>query len=434
MIHSKKNNEIKSLARENERLKEAVEELAILNDIATAINSVSSLDEVIDLIVKKCIKHLRVAQCTVTLLQENEPESPLKTFIRRADTSSEVIPCRLDEQLAGWMLKYRKPLLANDLLTDERFHIEKCEDYPVRSVLSVPLIRKGKLIGSINVFNKKSGGAFSDDNKKLLSIIASQSAQVIENARLYEEEKRLRIMQEEMKLAYNIQMNLLPKHVPDIRGYDIFGKSIPARTVGGDYFDFMPGLGDNFAFCLGDVVGKGIPAALLMANVQATLRGQVENNRTPLEAIRHSNQLLFNSTNDDKFVTLFLGRLDYSTNEIKYCNAGHNYPFVVRKGGQIEDLVTGGLVLGAVEDASYEESSVHMGRGDVLVLFSDGITEAFNEAEEQFGVKRLQGVVRECALMRSEQISENIVNAVRDFSIGVPQSDDITLMIIKRYD
>ncbi len=432
MIEGKGRDFKEELARENLRLKEAVAELAILNDIATAISSVSSLNEVIDLIVKKCVTHLRVEQCTVTLLSEDEPDTPLRTFIRRADTSREVMPCRLDEQLTGWMLKNRRPLVTNDLRNDRRFHVEMTEDYPVRSMLSVPLILKGSLIGSINVFNKKSGENFSEENKKLLAIIASQSAQVIENARLYEEEKQLKIMQEEMNLAYNIQMDLLPKGCPKIRGYDIFGKSIPARTVGGDYFDFITDCGDDFTFCVGDVVGKGIPAALLMANIQATLRGQVANLLDPLECIKRANELLYRSTNEDKFVTLFLGKLNQSTHTITYCNAGHNYPMLFRRSGVTEKLMEGGLVLGAVEGVPYSSGETRMDKGDVLVIFSDGVTEAFNREEEQFGESRLKNLIIENLKGSAERISSEIVSAVGDFAGPVQQSDDITLMIIKR--
>jgi sigma-B regulation protein RsbU (phosphoserine phosphatase) len=401
--------DIKELKTENERLKNAIEELATLNDIAITISSTFSLNEVIGRIVKKCVRHFSVSQCTVTLLQENDPEAALKTFIREADISGEVNPCRLDRQLTGWMLKNKKPLVSNDIKNDDRFYVTGIHEQPIHSLLSVPLVLKGRLIGSINLFNKKSGENFSD-----------------------EEEKTLKIMQEEMKLAYNIQMDLLPKKPPEIAGYDISGKSIPAKAVGGDYFDFITAGGHGLVFCLGDVVGKGMPAALLMANIQATLRGQIENKLSLKKSMQRSNSLLFRSTNEDKFITLFLGKLDNNTHEIKYCNAGHNYPILFKRGKKSAILGTGGLVLGALEEFPYKEDAVIIERGDTLLIFSDGITEAFNEEEEQFGEKRLEEVVRGCIDCSAAEIVDEIISSVRQFAGEMEQSDDMTLMMIKR--
>ncbi len=432
MADNKDKRGIKELKAENERLKNAIEELATLNDIATTISSTFSLNEVIGRIVKKCVRHFSVSQCTVTLLQESDPDAALKTFIRRADISGEVNPCRLDSQLTGWMLKNKKPLISNDIRNDDRFKITGICEQPIHSLLSVPLVLKGRLIGSINLFNKKSEENFSEQSKKLLSIIATQSAQVIENARLFNEEKTLKIMREEMKLAYNIQMDLLPKKAPEVEGYDISGKSIPAKAVGGDYFDFIPARDNGLVFCLGDVVGKGMPAALLMANIQATLRGQIENELSLQKSMQRSNSLLFRSTNEDKFITLFLGKLDNNTHEIKYCNAGHNYPILFKRGEKSATLGTGGLVLGALEEFSYKEDAVIIERGDTLLIFSDGITEAFNEEGEQFGETRLEEVVRGCPDCSASEIVDEIISSVRRFAGKMEQSDDMTLMMIKR--
>jgi sigma-B regulation protein RsbU (phosphoserine phosphatase) len=431
MPEDKRNNNESELTDEVKRLRAAVEELSVLNDISTAISSVSSLDKVIEMMVKKCIKHLDVEQCSVTLLEENKQDSPFKTFIRRSDKSGEIIPYRLNSQLTGWMISNKKTLITNDIYSDKRFFI-KDKDQPIKSLLSVPLILKGELKGSINVFNKKGDATFSDDDVRLLSIIATQSAQVIENARLYDEEKKLLLLREEMETAYNIQMKLLPDEPPRIPGYDVFGKSIPAKEVGGDYFDFIFYRDNEFVFCLGDVVGKGIPAALLMSNTQATLRGQIENNLSPAKCMEHSNSLLYESTSFDRFVTLFLGILDYSKHIIKYCNAGHNYPLLFRKSGGTISLDTGDLVLGAIEKYSYNEGQTEMEPGDTLLLYSDGITEAFDENDEQYGEEKLKKTVEKNINESARELSGRIVSSVREHTGTRKQSDDITLMIIKR--
>ena len=426
------NKDINKLDDENRRLRAAIEELAILNDIATTISSALTLEQIIDLIVQKCIKHLGVEQGAVMLLDEKDQDSEFKTMIRKANSTHEVLPFRLDTQLSGWMITHKKPLLINDLASDGRISIGSGEEIPFHSLLSVPLCLKGKMIGSLNLFNKRRGEGFTDTDKRLLTIIAAQSAHVIENARLSEEEKTLQLMQEEMRLAYKIQMDLLPSMAPEIEGYDIAGMSIPAKTVGGDYFDFIEITPSCMCICLGDVSGKGIPAALLMSNLQATLRGLALQELSPHACIKKSNLLLFRSTDIDKFATLFYGLLNTETHEFRYCNAGHNYPFLIRANGETIRLDVGGLILGALEDFAFKESAVQFMPDDLLVIFSDGISEATNGADEMFGEEPLGRLITENRDKKAADILEAILNAVRGHTDVSSQTDDITLVVVKR--
>ena len=229
----------KQLLEEIERLKISIQELSILNEIATAITSTLSVDKIIDLIVTKCIKHLHVEQCAVMLLNKENKIAPFQTMIRRADVSKFTLSFKLDSQLTGWMIKYQKPLLINDFERDERIQVKDQADFAIYNLLSVPLLYKGEMIGVLTVFNKKHKKEFTSDDQRLLSIIAAQSAQVIENAKLFEDEQKYLILQEELNTAKEIQINLLPKEPPGIEGYDFSAINIPAKEVGGDYFDFI---------------------------------------------------------------------------------------------------------------------------------------------------------------------------------------------------
>jgi sigma-B regulation protein RsbU (phosphoserine phosphatase) len=426
------NRTLLELSDENKRLRAAIEELSILNDIATAVSSTLTLEQIIELIVQKSIKHLRAEQGAIMLLDDKQKESEFKTMIRKANSTHDILPFRLDTQLAGWMITHKKPLLINDLTADERITLGDGENVPFHSLLSVPLCLKGRMIGSINLFNKRAEEGFTEADQRLLTIIAAQSAHVIENARLSEEEKALQLMQEEMRLAFKIQMDLLPRDPPSIEGYDIAGTSIPAKTVGGDYFDFIEIGPACLCICLGDVSGKGIPAALLMSNLQATLRGQVLQDRSPETCIRKSNVLLFKSTDMDKFATLFYGALNTETHELRYCNAGHNYPFLVRSNDEVLRLDVGGLVLGALEEFPFKESTVHIMPGDLLVIFSDGITEATDADDVMFGEPLLERVVFESRELKAADIINTIVTAVGKHAGGTPQMDDMTLVVLKR--
>ena len=426
------NEEDKSLLEENRRLRNAIAELSIINDIATTINSTQPVEQIVDIIVKKCVKHLNVEQGAIMLLDESDKEKPLHTMIREQQSSLDLLPYRFDTQLTGWMLKNQEPLLVNNLKEDERFKDLVDKTTPIESFLSVPLRVKNKMQGILTVFNKRSNEKFSSNDQKLLSIIASQSSQIIENARLLEEERNLRVMQEEMRVAKQTQMNLLPKEFPDISGYQIAARTIPAKEVGGDSYDLIQIDDKHFAFCLGDVSGKGMPAAMLMSNLQATLRSFKITGHSCKDIITNSNDLLYNSTEPSKFATLFYGILNPESNEIVFCNAGHNNPFLFSVDGNVKELKTGGLILGCLPDSEYEEEKVSINRNDIIVIFSDGISEAMNENEEEYGEEKLKEFISNHLDKSPDKIMENILSDVKVFVGEAPQWDDMTLLIIKR--
>ncbi|MCH7772631.1 MAG: SpoIIE family protein phosphatase [Bacteroidetes bacterium] len=425
-------NKSSALEEENKRLRNAIAELSIINDIATTINSTQPVEQIVDIIVKKCVKHLNVEQGAIMLLDESDKEKPLHTMIREQQSSLDLLPYRFDTQLTGWMLKNQEPLLVNNLKEDERFKDLVDKTTPFESFLSVPLRVKNKMQGILTVFNKRSNEKFSSNDQKLLSIIASQSSQIIENARLLEEERNLQVLQEEMRVAKQTQINLLPKEFPVINGYQIAARTIPAKEVGGDSYDLIQIDDKHFAFCLGDVSGKGMPAAMLMSNLQATLRSFTKTGNLCKDIIANSNDLLYNSTEPSKFATLFYGILNPESNEIVFCNAGHNNPFLFSADGNVKELKTGGLILGCLPGSEYEEENVSINRNDIIVIFSDGISEAMNENEEEYGEERLKEFISNHLDESPDKIIENILSDVRMFVGKAPQWDDMTLLIIKR--
>ncbi len=421
------------LQQENLRLRRAVDELTVLNEIATTINSTMNLDSIIGLMVKKCVKHLNVEQAAVSLLDAGNAENsnPLQTMVRQADTSNPVLPYRLDAQLTGWVLKNSKPLLVNDLANDDRFGRLASADAPqFRSLLSVPLLSRGEIRGVISVFNKKSGD-FTAEDQRLLSIIAAQSTQVIDNARLLEEQQALIRVREEMRLARDIQIKLLPQSAPAFPGFDIAGKAIPAKEVGGDCYDFIPLDNDRLLFSIGDITGKGLPAAMLMANTQATIRSLALGFPEPAECIRLANRLVHASTDSGKFVTMFLGVLDKRKKTLTYCNAGHDAPFLQRADGTVVQLQTGGIVLGFLGNFVFQQEVIELTFGDKLVITTDGITEAMNANDEEFGEDQLVDLLAKNYALDSLQTIETVFSTVNAHANGTPQSDDMTMIVIR---
>ena len=418
------------LLEENQRLRKAVEELSILNELARVISSTMTLDTVIENLVKRSVKAVNGQQGMITLVDEQSP-TEMKTLIRAQNSTSDHQQFHLNQNILGWMMINKKGLLSNDIQADPRFSGIKIVGEE-KSILCVPLIIKNRLIGILAIFNKKDGKEFSEDDKRLLSIIAAQSAQILENARLYEKEKSLLAMQEQIRLASEIQLGLLPKKAPDVSGYDIAGRSIPAQMVGGDYFDFIPIDEHRLALCLGDVTGKGLPASLLMANTQATLRGLTLLSSSAKECISRANQLLYQSTSDEKFVTLFYGILDTHAHQLCFCNAGHDNPYVLSHNKEVRRLKTGGIVLSVLDSFPYEEEVISFDPEDTLVIYSDGIPEAMDAHQEQFTDARLGALLNESLDLSADALIDNIIAAAKAHAGAWPQSDDMTLLVVKR--
>jgi sigma-B regulation protein RsbU (phosphoserine phosphatase) len=227
-------------------------------------------------------------------------------------------------------------------------------------------------------------------------------------------------------------MELLPDSSPKFQGYNIAGRTMPAQVVGGDYFDFIPVDEHRIAVCLGDVTGKGLPASLLMANLQATLRSQTLNVESPKICLERSNRLLFQSTSPEKFATAFYAILDSQKNILFSSNAGQDHPYLFSTDKKIQRLQAGGIPLGMLGDFTYEEESTPLEPGDTLVIYSDGVTEAMNKDGELFGEERLASVLADSRSDAPEAIIDRIVAAIKEYAGPTPQSDDVTIVVVKR--
>lgn len=307
--------------------------------------------------------------------------------------------------------------------------------YP-ETLLCATVKTEGAAYGMLCVGRLGTGRPFTARDLKLGDVLATQAAIAIENSilhrsRLEEEQARVRI-EEEMRLAREIQANLLPSTAPLLPGYDIACRSVPARSVGGDYYDFIPAGAGRVALCVADVSGKGIPAALLMANLQATIRSQTLDGVSPGECARRSNRLLYRSTDMGRFATCFYGVLDAGSGHLTYSNAGHDHPLVLRPDGEEVALIAGGPVLGAFDDQSYDEGAVTLERGQVLVAYSDGITESFDQHDRPFGISGLRTSLARARHGCAREILEAVLSATAAHAGSRPQSDDITLVVLRR--
>lgn len=412
------------------RLRRAVAELSVLNDLARAIGTSYESGQIIKLIAERAARAVAAEEVSVYLTTP-ETDAAAQTVIRVIHRDEQTPRYHLKKDLEGWMHHHKRPLLCNDPRTEEP--LARMElDPGIDSLLCVPLLIRGQLTGLLLAFNKTDGGGFTDDDQRLLAIIGAQSAQVLETARLAEEERAAASFREEVKLTERIQQALLPRAAPQIPGYDVAGVSVPALQVGGDYYDFIALDHYRHGICLGDVSGKGLPASLLMANLQATLRSQALQDRPCRDCLTWCNRLLFRSTEPEKFATLFYGILDRRLNAMTYCNAGHEPPLHFPADQPPRRLETGGLMVGVIEEFAYEDDVCHLAPGDLVVVYSDGVTDMNNAAEEPFGEARLTELIAQHRELSAAALIETVAAAVREHAGDLLPLDDVTLVAIKR--
>jgi len=422
---------VSRLSNENNRLRRSVKELTTLNELALAISGRIDSEEIMNTIISRSIRSIGAQQGDITLIDE-EQEEPGKTLVRSMVNSSHYSPLHLNQNLHGWMQINKKTLKIDDPEDDTRFKNVEWEE-SIKSVLSAPLMIRSKLIGILTLYNKENEEVFTEQDKRLLSIIASQSAQVVENARLHEKEQALKEMRREVELAAKIQKQLLPKETPKLDKYELCGKNKTARTVGGDYYDFIQLDANRWAICLGDVSGKGMPASLLMSNLQAILRGQSFYQYPPGTVLEKANRQLYQSMGMEKFITLFLGILDTEAHTLEYSNGGHEFPFLIRKDNKCNRLEAGGIPVGVMENREYETEKISLDRGDKLIVFSDGIIDSQNADDEIFGEDRLKKKLLTNNKNSGSELIESVFKASLEHNEQQEPFDDMTMVVLTRH-
>lgn len=300
----------------------------------------------------------------------------------------------------------------------------------------VPMMTQNETKGILLIGRKITGNEISDEEMSFLNSLASIAITALENERLFREEIEKKKMEEELQIARKIQTALFPNSIPKIGQYDVAAGNIPSKEIGGDYYDIISISPDEILFVIADVSGKGTPAALLMANTQAALRTLAPLKLSLSEMIARINDVLYQNTTSDKFVTLFCGLLHTQTNDFTYVNAGHNPPILQRKDGSQEFLTEGGLLLGIMESLlPYSVGKTHLENGDSLLLFTDGVNEALDQNNVEYGDKQLQQDFRKLCLgdkYSSQKIYMTLLEKVALHANGREQSDDITMIIIKK--
>ena len=286
-----------------------------------------------------------------------------------------------------------------------------------------------KRIGVLYLDSREKGTFFSSSTRGALETLATEAAVAIENARLYRETMEKAKMEQEMRIAAEIQQALLPKAARLTEYFRTAAASLPCRSIGGDFYDYVDLPDGTFGFALGDVAGKGPPAALLSAMMQGIFAAQAAASDTPCQTIARVNLALYRRGIESRFVTLMYGSLA-DDGRLTYCNAGHNPPLIIGRDG-VRRLETGGPIVGLFEAAMFEEETVRLSSGDWLIVFSDGVSEALSADGEEYGEARIVRTVQEATTADPQQMLQTLFNDIREFTKGAAQSDDITALVLR---
>ena len=412
---------IDEIQQVNRKLDRKIQELNTLFELGKEFSVVLDPDKIVRLLVFSLLGQVGVNRYVICLREEAD----MRVAAAKLDGPS------LQGELLMTLAQVRGAMLVADM------HAKGLQD--ARDALAaagmqvvVPMQIQGETRGVILLGEKISREPFLRLDLEFLSSLASLAIISLENARLFREAIEKQKLEDELLIAREIQKGLLPSVLPHIDGCDIAATNISSRQVGGDYYDILAVDGEKYVVAIGDVSGKGYPAALLMANLQASIRALVPL-RLPLsELTRRVNDLMCHNTGGDKFITFFWCTIDPGTRTLSYVNAGHNYPYVLHADGTSRRLEKGGMILGVMPTVvPYEEETVSLSPGDILVLFTDGVSEAMNRQSVEYGEERLERAVRSSSGQSATDIAGEIHQDILRHAAGAPQSDDITMMIIK---
>ncbi|MBO0862789.1 MAG: SpoIIE family protein phosphatase [Chloracidobacterium sp.] len=340
--------------------------------------------------------------------------------------------------------KQSRSVIINDSFVVERgLHRESVRNLDLRSIACIPLRRfqmtenmdattilKRDAIGVLYIDSHIIGGTINETSMRLLESLAFEATKSLESVRLMHEEREKKQIEQELGVARQVQVALSPTafKVPDY--FEIAAHNIPSRYVGGDFYDFISLPDNRSAFALGDVSGKGVAAGLLAAMAQGALQAQFTSGMPLAEVVSSLNKVLVQRSDSNRFITLFCATLD-PDGHLTYINAGHNLPVLARATGETETLTTKSVLLGAFDFVEYKPRQTRLHDSDVVVMYTDGVTEAVDADNQMFGEERLEKLVRESVSLSAEQIKQRILDEVLNFTAGLPQGDDITLIVLK---
>jgi len=406
-------------------------QLRIIMEITRELTSTLDLDRLLQLIMSSAVNILHAMAGSLFLVDEESGD-----LVFRVVTSGETnligthIP--VGEGIVGEAAASGQPVIIQNVSKTGQFYSKlEHEHFKTKSLLAVPLKVPGRTLGVVELINKTDGSSFNDYDVELLTTFGAQAAIALENVRLVQAALVKERLEHEARLAYDVQSSLIPRKTPAVEGWEFAAWWQPAREVSGDFYDFIK-RPDRLDIILGDVADKGMHAAMFMALTRSTVRASLSQDRSPADSLTVANRLVSADSMAGMFVTLFYAALDPASGQLTYVNCGHNPPILIRRGSaELELLGRTGLVMGFDDHATYDQAVCQLGPGDLLLLYTDGVTEAFDAERRQFGVDRLNALLLRERERSAAEVLEALKAALHDHTGDTPQSDDITTVVVR---
>lgn len=405
----------------------AAARLKALNDFHRTLAEPISLEALLARLLDRLFAALSPEEGVILLRQPDGQLAPAASR-RRPDATGDLV---ISRRLVDEVVEKNTAALVSDVEMDDRFSgAQSMIGSGIRSILAVPIADSAGCVGMVALYSHARVRRFGEEDLELLVSLASAAALRIRNVALAEEAAERRVHDRELALAHDIQMAMLPRHTPSRAEVDVAAVLTPARAVGGDLYDFLV-TGDDLWFVVADAAGKGVSAALYMAVTRTLFRAVAQTDTPVPEVIGRMNAELARDNEGQFFVTALVGRLHLPSGELRYCNGGHLPPLLARERDVAAPDTEGGMALGILEETTYPESRVQLSAGDLLLLVTDGITEATDKDGNLFTDARLTQVLRTCASRSPREVVDCVIENVTTFTAGAPQQDDLTLLAIR---
>ncbi len=408
----------------NRRLDKKVQELNTLFDVGKELNSTLDKNKMTNILIYTIMGEMAVNKILIVL---KEQDGYRLSVNRGFDSDIDSLNLLSSNEFLQRLFKLVVPTVIHSDATEPEWRAF----YNDSVQLIVPLRLQDEARGMLLLGPKMSQLPYAQEDMDFLSTLCNRVMISLENARLFQEAVEKERLEEEIAIARQIQQRLLPRTFPKLESMEIYGFNVPSRQVGGDYFDWIKIDDEKIALAIGDVSGKGVGASLLMSNLHAGLHTLVQSRVEMSAMISRLNELIYENTNYDKFITFFYAEVEIESRHVRYVNAGHNPPYIFHKDGSFETLDEGGLILGMMAGVAYEIGSAQLQPGDMLITFTDGVTEAKNLQQEMYEEENLEALIAQSLDKSVKDFAGLLLNELETFSQGMPQGDDITMLGLK---
>lgn len=405
---------------------------SVISEVSKALVLHLPLNELLEHILDLIGQHL-VMDRGILMLKEGNPSQFIPRVIRINNPRLKNQKILVSQSIINLAVNQNSSILTSDAQDDTRFKAEvSIINLNIHSAMCVPLWNNKEIIGVIYADRIYKLEQFTEEDLRLMTLLANLAAIKIENAKLVELGIEKEKMEKELSLASQIQRDFLPKENPKSKGFEIAGANVPCYQVGGDYYDFIDIDPERIGITIADVSGKGVSASLLMASLRAALQSEVHSEYDIERMVKKLNDFVHRSSSTNKFITFFFSELNKKTSELKYINAGHNPPLIMDPKGNVRRLESSGFCLGMFPNIDYKLEKLNLNVGDTVLLFTDGITESRNKDNEEFEEKRMIQLMNKHSKIGAEDLIEKINQELEEFTVGTEPSDDQTIVVIKR--